>query len=257
MTKTEVLELFQRRVGPALLALGFQGQGGHYVRPKGGLTQIVELQHSIYGGRVTANLGLDLPGLLPPIRWIPQPNLGPHAHDAARWVRIGMAMPERADRWWAFTDETDSVVTAIDGLGGALTGYGLDWLDREGAPDALLRHAEERLERSRSPMAVDGGFLELRLLVALHAQIGDLRRARTFLRMAAALWPNEHKKLEEARRHYLEKHQPPGTRLKGVPDLLAELEGLIGPTKASSRGRPSLGDRRKRSRSGRPGSAPG
>ena len=258
MTKTEVLELFQRRAGPALLALGFEGQAGHFVRSRGAITQVIELQHSIYGGRVTANLGLDLPGLLPPVRWIPQPTIGPHAHDAARWVRIGMAMPERADRWWAFTDQAPSVVEAIDGLGGAITGYGLDWLDREGAWDALLRHAEERLERSRSPICADGGFLELRLLTARHAEGGDARRARSLFRLAAALWPAELKKLEAARRHYLEKNHPPGTKLKAVPDLLAELEALIGPTKAaSSRPRAPASEKRKRSRSARPGSSPG
>src|SRR5688572_18638012 len=96
---------FRLRVGPSLRGMGFQGRYGHWVRSVAGITQVVELQHSVYGGRVTVNLGLDLDILKPMLRWMDRPALGPHAHDCTRWVRIGLTMPEATDVWWPFSAE--------------------------------------------------------------------------------------------------------------------------------------------------------
>ena len=89
-------EAVRRRVeeaaGRALEAVladeGFAREGAQLVRRARGVVEVVEVQHSIYGGRVTANLGLDLVFLRPLVRWVPRPSLGPHAHDCVRWLRV-------------------------------------------------------------------------------------------------------------------------------------------------------------------------
>ncbi len=219
---------YSSQVEPALNARGFVGAAGHHVRRVGEVTQIVELQHSVYGGRVTANLGLDLSFLLPVVRWIPRPTLGPHAHDATRWIRVGLTGAERADRWWPFSDASGSADEAAAALGERLLRDGLGWLERECSPEAFLRHARDKRERSRGPKQRHGGFLELRLLAAVQAWSGDRSEATRTMDAASALWREERARMIAARDAYAEKHAQ--TNLAPVPDLLAELAALIEPT---------------------------
>ncbi len=234
MSKAKALKAFRRRVVAPLKAAGFEGPRGHFVRRWGAVTQIIELQHSIYGGRMTANLGLDLEWLRPEIRWIPRPALGPHAHDAIRWVRVGLVSPERSDHWWSFEDDPDSLETAGDGLAEAILDHGLPWLEAESEQESFLRHAEERRRRSTSPRHPEGCFAELRLVAAVHAWRGDRAAAEHYAALARALWPTEKARLQAARRSYRERHANGPQRLPRVPDLLGELERLIVPTRAGS-----------------------
>ena len=252
MSKAKALRAFRRyAVGP-LKAEGFEGPRGHFVRRLGSVTQIIELQHSIYGGRITANLGLDLEWLRPEVRWIPRPALGPHAHDAVRWVRVGLVGPEHADQWWDFEDP-DSLEAAGGALAEAIIEYGLPWLDAHSQQDSFLRHAEERIRRSRSDRHPDGRFAELRLVAAVHAWRGERAKAKRYLKLARRLWPLEKERLQEARRSYRDRHPSGPGRLARVPDLLGELERLIEPTRAASAFRPPARPARHgRSKTGRP-----
>lgn len=225
--KRRLEALFRAEAASALEAEGFTGEGVHFIRRQGRVTQVIELQHSIYGLRVTANLGLDLEWLKPPVRWIPRPALGPHAHDSARWVRLGLTTPERADRWWSFEEDDASIAAAARALAAALLSSGLDWLERESSPEAFLRFAEERLRRSEGVMRAVGSYLDLRLLTAVHAWRGDREAAEAALFEAKVLWPEQKARLAEARRHYKERHVG-GSRLAGVPDLHKELERVVG-----------------------------
>ncbi len=217
------------------------------VRRVGGVTQIIEVQHSIYGERLTTNLGLDLEWLRPTIRWIPRPALGPHAHDSVRWVRIGLIGPEKSDRWWGYGAETAGLEAAMRSLGEAVGAAGLAWLDEASDPPSFLEYAREQMERSRSDRHPDGGFMELRLMAAVLAWNGDRDQALKLANRARAIWSEEKERLEKARHTYRKRHPGPG-RLPGVPNLLSELEALISPTKGeypfvarapSSRRRPS------------------
>lgn len=230
MSKSKVVAAFRRHAGPALKAQGFSGGRGHYVRRQGAVTQVIELQHSIYGGRVTANLGLDLEWLKPYVRWIPSPDLGPHAHDATRWVRVGIVSPAKADVWWSFGDESE-IDECCKHLARAVLEYGVPWLDAKSSRDAFRAYAEEKLVRSQSSMRPHGSFLELRLMSAICAWRGEATLATQHAEWAAELWGEERERLVNARTLYKKRH-PEQPRLVGVPNLVRELERLIAPTSA-------------------------
>lgn len=230
MSKSKVVAAFRRHAGAALKAQGFAGGRGHYVRRQGAVTQVIELQHSIYGGRVTANLGLDLEWLKPYVRWIPTPQVGPHAHDATRWVRVGIVSPAKADVWWSFGSE-DEIDGCAKNLARAVLEYGVPWLDDKSGRDAFRKYAEEKLARSQSSMRPHGSFLELRLMAAVCAWRGELTLATEHAGHAAALWNEERARLVNARTMYKKRH-PEQPRLAGVPNLVRELERLITPGSA-------------------------
>ena len=249
MSKAKALKAFRRYAVSPLKAAGFEGPRGHFVRRVGAVTQIVELQHSIYGGRITANLGLDLEWLRPEIRWIPRPVLGPHAHDAVRWIRIGLVGPEHADEWWSFQDDPESLEQAGVGLTQAIVEHGLPWLDEQSHGEFFLKHAEERRRRSKSDRNPHGSFAEVRLLAAVNAWLGNRKEAKRHLLLARRLWPTEKARLQAARRMYRQRHPQTQVRLARVPDLLRELERLIEPTRGASVFLPPA--RMVRSKSGR------
>lgn len=227
--KQQVLSAFRRLAEPALRESGFSGRRGHMLRRIGGVTQIVELQHSIYGERFTLNLGLDLEWLKPTIRWIPRPPIGPHAHDCVRWIRIGLAGPEKSDRWWPYGAGSEGIDAAMTAAAEAVRGSGLAWLDEQSDPESFLEHAKELIERSKSDRHPDGGFVELRLMAAVLAWNGERDQAIKFANRARAIWSEERERLEKARQVYKKKHPGPG-RLPGVPNLVSELDELISPT---------------------------
>lgn len=229
MTRALVTEAFREFGAPHLRSVGFVGRGGHFVRRQGAVTQVVELQHSVYGGRVTVNLGLGLEWLRPHIRWIRAPQLGPHAHDCTRWIRLGLVSPARADTWWSFGEDEDRLVDAVQAMSGTLIDHGLPWLEEYSARESFLRYAHDKLERSRSPHRPRGSFLELRLMAAICAWCGDTRTAKRHAQAAAKLWPTESDRLQQARETYLRKHSSDKAALPGVPELLDELRGLIEP----------------------------
>lgn len=197
------------------------------------MVQVVELQHSIYGSRVTANLGVTLDGLKPVVRWIAQPAIGPHAHDCARWVRIGMVSEERRDTWWSFEADGSGVSRAVGALADALLKDGVGWLDRAAEPAALMTHALEKLERSKSAHHPAGRWPELRLAAAVAAHFGDEATADRCCAEARALWEEERARLVAARRAYKARHPRREAPLPRVPDLQGELERLIAPTRAA------------------------
>ncbi|MEL7369945.1 MAG: DUF4304 domain-containing protein [Myxococcota bacterium] len=233
MSKAKATRAFRRHAAACLKAAGFVGPRGHFVRRDGAVTQIVELQHSVYGGRITANLGLDLEWLRPEIRWIPRPQLGPHAHDAIRWIRIGLAGPDRRDQWWSFQEDEETLEKAGRALAQAVMEHGIPWLEAQSGGRSFLRHAEERHRRSCSDAHPEGGFPEVRLLAAINAWVGDYGEARRFLELARPMWPQEKARLQAARRVYRDR-QVEGAKLPRVPDLLKELERLTEPTKGGS-----------------------
>jgi len=256
MSKQEVVQMFRELAAPDLRAVGFVGRQGHFLRRVGAVTQVVELQHSIYGGRVTANLGLGLEWLPPQIRWITPSSLGPHAHDCARWVRLGLVSAARADTWWSYSDEEESVQNAVQALSEVLLSSGLRWLETESSQDAFLRHAEVRLERSKSKRHPKGCFSELRVMAAVCAWNDDLRSARRYLDRASKLWDEEQARLQAARRVYRERHASPPENLAEVPDLLAELRAIISPTTDGSPFSAAQAARARRSKSAQPESSP-
>lgn len=248
MSRQVVIRAFSRQILPQLEALGFKGRQGHFVRSTGGVTEVVELQHSIYGGRITANLGLDLDFLKPVVRWIARPRLGPHAHDSTRWIRVGLVRPERADCWWSFdTGAEDACDVAARGCGRAILDHGVAWLATERSPVAFLRFAEARLERSRSDLHPDGSYQELRLLAAVLAWNGEVTRAREVADRARQAWGEERSRLAAARATYRKKHADHTRRMPAVPDIQLELDLLID----GSGGPPSLDAGPHRRRAGR------
>lgn len=255
MSRRAVIAFFKDQVEPELHSLGFVGKRGHFVRKTGPVTQVIELQHSIYGGRVTANLGLDLEFLKPLVRWISSPALGPHAHDSTRWIRIGLVRPDRADRWWSFEpDALEECKKAVRDLGLAIIEHGVPWLESEADAPAFMRYARARLERSRCAERPDGTYLDLRLMAAILAWGGELEEARHLASLARLSWEDERARLIAARAQY--QRARARTKLASVPDIQAELEALISTTRASRRSPGSPASARPRSRSGRLRSSP-
>jgi uncharacterized protein DUF4304 len=258
MPRRAVLEAFKRQIEPELKARGFCGRRGHFLRrDPHGVTQVIELQHSIYGGRLTANLGLDLEFIKPLVRWIPSPALGPHAHDATRWIRIGLVRPDHADCWWAFdADSDDGADEAARSAGRAILDHGLPWLEAESDSKSFVHYAETRLERSKCAEHPEGCFLELRLMAAVLAWHGEIGHAQLFAERARLSWPDERARLQAARMAFRKKHPQVGRKVPEVPDIQAELDRLISTTRVSRSfealndplGRPSM-PRAKRSKS--------
>jgi hypothetical protein len=257
MSRRTVLSAFKQIVEPELKRRGFRGRRGHFVTSEKGVTRVVELQHSIYGGRLTANLGLNLDVLKPLVRWIDAPDVGPHAHDSTRWIRIGLVRPDHVDCWWSFsTDSEDGAEEAARGLGRAIIDHGLPWLDRESTPAAFLRFAEGKLERSISIERPHGSYLDLRLLAAVLAWNGDFGRAKLLAARARESWSEEQRRLVEARDDYRRKNPQLGNRIAPVPDIQAELDQLISTTTVSSKPASDPRAQRRRSKSARLRSTP-
>jgi hypothetical protein len=227
MSGRTLIESFDRLVAPELKRHGFRGHGGHFVKKTTDVVQVVELQVAVFGGRVTANLGLDLSWLKPATRWIERPRLGPHAHESVRWTRIGLVAPEGVDRWWDFAEgEAEACEEAAMGVGRAVVDDGLPWLELESNGAAFLRHALDRVARSKSPRHPHGRFSELRLLAAVLAWNGRREDARSAAEQARACWNEEKDRLLRARHHFRQKVRSEG-RLPSVPDLVRELDRLI------------------------------
>jgi hypothetical protein len=259
MPKQAVLEAFKRLIEPELKARGFVGRRGHFVRKNDPhVAQVIELQHSIYGGRLTANLGIDLDFLRPIVRWIACPTIGPHAHDATRWIRIGLVRPDRTDCWWSFdVDSEDGIDEAARSAGRAIVDHGIPWLEAECAPESFVHYAEARLERSKTSDRPEGSFLELRLMSAVLAWNGDLDGAARFGALARLCWPEERSRLQRARHEFRKKNTQLGKSVADVPDIQAELEAFISTTMASRRSISRLmTSKPKRSKSGRLRSSP-
>lgn len=215
-----------RDVEPRLVARGFAGADGHLVRRVGEVTQVIEVQLSIYGTRVTANVALDLGLLDPVIRWVAPSTVGPHAHDCTRWIRLGVLGPSGKDHWWPFDNE-GALQVAVAEMGRELLSSGLAWLERESAPAAFLSDARARLERSRAPRHPDGRFSEQRVLAAVLAWNGERREAERVVAQARQTWPEERARLEKALASFRDRYPPDVAPPGRVPDLLAELEGLV------------------------------
>lgn len=214
-----------------LAPLGFRHEGAHFVRAHEGVAEVVEAQHSVYGTRLTANLGLDLLWLRPLVRWIRRPDLGPHAHDCIRWIRVGLVDDPSGDRWWSYEPEDPaSLEEAAGDLAERVAGPGLSWIGRERDPSSFLHHAERCLDRSRSRLHPEGGYLELRLLAAVLAWRGDFERAGTVCMRAGVHWNEERARLVMARDIYKRRHPDAPTRLPPVPNLQRELERITEPT---------------------------
>jgi hypothetical protein len=231
-----LLTSFDRLMSDGLKRHGFRGREGHYVRNSGSVLQVIELQVAVFGGRVTANLGLDLPWLRPATRWIQRPRLGPHAHEAVRWTRIGLVGPEASDQWWNFTEEGvgNACEAAAHAVGSAVIDDGLPWLEIESKTDAFLRHAEERVSQSKSPRHPHGRFSELRLLAAVQAWNGLDSEAKLTADFARSCWSEEKDRLSRARLHYRKNVAQSGDRVASVPDLVRELDQLLISDPASS-----------------------
>lgn len=241
---------------PDLRDRGFAGRSGHLVRRTGrGVTEVIEIQHAVFGGRVTVNLGLELDCLKPLVRWLARPAVGPRAHESTRWTRIGSVLPEAVDRWWSFARTVpDASGVVIQQLRAAVLERGLAWLETERDPGAFLAFARERVARSRTEAHPEGSYLDLRLLAVVRAWRGEVAEARRVAAAARPLWPETRARLEAARTEYRKRQRGLGRRLPPVPDLQAELEGLIATTTAvRSSGE---GARPRRSRSGRLRSSP-
>lgn len=224
-------QVVRERVTEHLEPHGFEAEGSHWVRRTSGVIEVVEAQHSVYGARVTANLGLDLEWLRPLIRWVPRPQIGPHAHDCVRWIRVGLVEAEREDRWWRYEDDDEaSIDKAAQDLADYVRGPGLGWIANEKTPAAFLRYAERQVERSRSQRQPDGGYLELRLLAAVHAWRGEFEEAGRICETAQAQWEEERGRLVMARKIYRSRHPAAPVRLPPVPNLQRELERLTAPT---------------------------
>lgn len=215
--------MLKQHLAPMLEKRGFAGKAGHWVR-RFDVFQVVEVQHSIYGKKITVNLGIDLPWLPPAARWIPRPARGPHAHDCLRWVRIGRLLEEPEDRWWSYELKADADVAGEE-ITELIERRALVWLEHESERPSFLEYAKERLERSKGPRAPEGRYLELRMLAAVLAWNHLFDQAHEVVELSRAAWPDAREKLSAARRTFGEKHK--GASLVGVPNLPRELDDLI------------------------------
>lgn len=226
LERRSFLEAFAREIEPQLTELGFGGADGHLVRAIGDVEQVVEIQLSIYGTRVTMNLALDLAWLAPVIRWVTESAVGPRAHDCPRWVRLGVSGTYGRDHWWSF-DTHDALRATVHEMRRELLGPGLEWLERESSAAAFLTDARARVERSRGPRHPHGRFLELRLLAAVLAWNGRGGEARDAAEKARAVWPAEKARLDKALALYRDRYPPDAAPPGVVPDLPAELDALL------------------------------
>lgn len=218
-----LIEAFRRYVAPALRERGFRGRAGHYLRAQGVVDQVIELQPSVFGSRVTANLGVDLRFLEPAMPWVRRARLGARAHECTRWVRIGLAGSAGADVWWSYGSR-EELSLACDGLLEALLAHGLGWLDEMSSREAFLTHAAERLERSKGPRHPEGRWSELRVFAATLAWNERVEQARVVAELAESLWIEECARLSAARARYL-RSSP--CAIAEIPDLQAELVRLV------------------------------
>jgi len=222
------LDAFDQRIGPLLREDDFRGNAGHYVAKSGDVERVVEVQLSIYGARVTANLGLNLSWLLPAVRWVSPPELGPHAHECVRWVRLGVVSERAHDHWWSFETPPERDA-CLDELRREIFGAGRAWLLIESTKEAFLREAELRAERSRGPRHPSGRFAELRLLAAVLAWNGRNEEAQRRADDARRLWGEEQDRLTRALALFQDRFPPSDPDAAAVPDLMAELDRLIRP----------------------------
>ncbi len=224
-----------RDIEPQLAERGFVGAEGHLVRPGPDVQQVVEVQLSIYGTRVTANLALDFAWLAPAIRWVSPSSVGPHAHDCTRWIRLGVSGKYGKDHWWSFDTEAALEATVAE-IRSELLGPGLGWLERESTAAAFLADARTRVERSKASRHPHGRFSELRALAAVLAWNGRPAEAREAAAHAREVWPEERARLERALALFRDRYPPDAAPPGVVPDLPAELDALLD-AKAPARGR--------------------
>jgi len=230
MERRSFNECFAREVEPALAARGFRGAEGHLVRRVGDVEQVIEVQLSVYGTRVTANLGLHPAWLEPVIRWVSPSRFGPRAHDCIRWIRLGLAGPRGRDHWWSFDTEPE-LARAIAEMKLELLGPGLEWLERSSARESFLADARARLERSKGPKHPHGRFGELRVYSAILAWGGAYADARQMADHARVHWDEERARLEKALAQFQDRYPPMVVPEGQIPDLPAELDRLISPTR--------------------------
>jgi hypothetical protein len=222
------LDAFDQRIGTLLRADDFRGNAGHYVARSQDVERVVEVQLSIYGARVTANLGLNLAWLLPAVRWVSAPELGPHAHECVRWVRLGIVGAKAHDHWWSFETPEERDV-ALEELRAEIFGPGRAWLLAESTQESFLRDAEARVARSKGPRHPSGRFAELRLYAAVLAWAGRVEEARRTAAQARSLWPEERDRLARALALFQDRYPPTKPDAAAVPDLLGELDRWIAP----------------------------
>jgi len=203
---------------------GFSREGSCFVRESSPVRQMVEPQWALYAPRVTLNLGLAITSLSSVVPWVKAPSTSLMA-EAQRWTRLGRITPRKQDRWWSL-DEPDADAAERHMLADLLR-HGLPWLEREAHSDAFLRFAEARRARTVTELSPEGAFGDLRLSIAVRCWRGEGREARRLLGFAASAWGMEHGRLEHARRDFAES-QDLTVLPEAVPDLLAELEALVG-----------------------------
>lgn len=214
-------------IGPDASAVlrraGFVRRGACWVRDVEPIRMLVEPQRAVYAERLTLNLGLRIRTLSPVLPWIS--SRGPTLMgEAQRWTRLGRVGPEGRDQWWDLSSEPRA---ALADLARALHAHGLPWLRSEARPDPFLRFCEARRARTATELDPEGGFDELRLSIAVRCWRGEVDEAARLLEFARRAWRVEHGRLEHARRDF-ERSRERGGALQPVPQLLAELEGLVG-----------------------------
>jgi len=156
MSTASYKNLILQAVTDVLRPMGFHKSGSRFHRGLNDVIHLVTVQSSVSSTahllRITVNLGIWLPALADEGD---KPNVW-----SAHWrERIGFLMPERADRWWEASSESEATAAALE-ICWAMRTFALTTLDTLSTADALAA-----LWRSgRSPGLTERGaqrYLEL------------------------------------------------------------------------------------------------
>jgi len=108
--KARAKKLLSESLTPALAHHGFKKERNRYVRPSGGVAQMVDVQYSRWNDKnevsFTLNCSVYVPGVTSTFRSSPEPPR-PALTDCCVTIRVGMLTQSNLDKWWKLTTDDD------------------------------------------------------------------------------------------------------------------------------------------------------
>lgn len=151
--KQQLNDILKVSLTPFLKGIGFRKSDLNYVCPMDGLSWLISVQKSRWNdseeGRFTLNFGVYVPQTVS-IYTNKQESAKPRLEHCAVYIRAGMLMPERLDRWW--TVRHDGSGPSGDDIAQELRDvteyHGLEFLRRFDTPVSVAEFLEQPLPDS-------------------------------------------------------------------------------------------------------------